>query len=566
MRDGLLDGILSMGSSPNKVNPENEFKEGVGELTPELSLSTDDDELVRLSDEWSKGWELFNTKLSKRQEDNEKYWLGKFKYSDLETQSLDRPAADNLIFEGLETFLPLATRQNPEPTVECEDVEEASVLTDELKRLSDVLKFKLKIREVTRHWALYFVGVGKIAYDLKDNRITFNPLRPQRIIMDPDATIEGGIYNGRYLGELKTEKASEVVAKFPKKAEYIKKKVEGKMATQITYTEWWCDDYLFWRLDKEILDKAKNPHWNYEENVTKTDEFGAEVEATQEGLNHFKYPQKPYAFLSIFNIGKHPVDDTSLISQNLYIQDSIHARYEQLNANVDNINGGWVVSGKESGLTKDEAARAIEAIKKGGAVYTPSGNATNAIAKVNGDGLPGDVYNNLVDMRNELRNIFGVRGSSSQGAMSEQTVRGKIIGKSGDDSRVSLIAEYIEQFSDYVYNWFVQMMYVYYPEEFKAKLTVEAVISVKEGSLIPKDPLMKRNEAIDLWSTGAISPEDLYKALDNPDPDGMAQRLKEWLAFKANPILPGQGMMPGQEMLGPEQMAEQQAIQQVPLM
>ena len=35
--------------------------------------------------------------------------------------------------------------------------------------------------------------------------------------------------------------------------------------------------------------------------------------------------------------------------------------------------------------------------------------------------------------------------------------------------------------------------------------------------MIPKDPLLRRNEAIDLWGMGAIDPLSLYIALDYPD-------------------------------------------------
>ena len=88
------------------------------------------------------------------------------------------------------------------------------------------------------------------------------------------------------------------------------------------------------------------------------------------------------------------------------------------------------------------------------------------------------------------------------------------------------------------------MMYVYYTEEhafaiagaksqellklkntdFHTKLTVV----VKDGSLIPKDPLTKRNEAMDLWAANAIAPIPLFTALDYPNPYESAKELVVW--------------------------------------
>ena len=87
------------------------------------------------------------------------------------------------------------------------------------------------------------------------------------------------------------------------------------------------------------------------------------------------------------------------------------------------------------------------------------------------------------------------------------------------------------------------MMYVYYDQEhFSSVLGIDnetefniitnqelfqtkLLVSVKEGSMIPKDPLLKRNEAIDLWGMQAIDPLSLYVALDYPNPQEMVRRL-----------------------------------------
>lgn len=558
-----LSGFFSLGADINKQKDENgETREGViSDLAPELKLSISDEELILKKKSWEKSWnDYYRTNLQQRQQDNEDYWKGK--PFDLEQQvkgKKQRPLSDNLIFEALETFLPVATKQNPEPVVNSDNTEEGIALSKTTEKmlvyLSDILKLKLKLKQVTRFWALYFTGVMKIAWSEQIDEIVLKPIRPQKLILDKDAIIEEGVYTGKYIGEHRKETAKTLVTRFPSKSSFIKGLVKGKMDTKIGYIEWWTDDMLFWTLGDKVLDKIKNPHWNYDEEITRdlqeyqemtTEEEGeTEVERIP-GNNHFPHPMKPYAFLSVFNLGQHPHDETSLIEQNLPQQDIINKRQKQIDKNVDNINNGWVVSLRRAGLSKEEASRVVSALQQGGVVAIPDGSPTEAIQKISGNSLPADVFNSMQDARNELRGIFGTTGLTSQGVQQEKTVRGKIISRGSDSSRIGGgVAEYLEQFTDYVYNWMVQMMYVYYTEEhsaaiigndgarefislktedFDRKLTV----SVKEGSLIPKDSLTQRNEAIDLWSAGAIDAQTLFERLEFPNPRETAEKLLAW--------------------------------------
>ncbi|MEK7091755.1 MAG: hypothetical protein AAB900_02080, partial [Patescibacteria group bacterium] len=60
------------------------------------------------------------------------------------------------------------------------------------------------------------------------------------------------------------------------------------------------------------------------------------------------------------------------------------------------------------------------------------------------------------------------------------------------------------------------------------------IVSVKEGSLIPKDRLTERNEAIDLWGAQAIDPLTLAERLEDPNPQEFTKRLVLW---KLNPMM-----------------------------
>jgi len=114
------------------------------------------------------------------------------------------------------------------------------------------------------------------------------------------------------------------------------------------------------------------------------------------------------------------------------------------------------------------------------------------------------------------------------------------------------------------------MMHVYYdephaativgPNKAKEFITLSAqdfgpklTIYVKEGSLLPKDPLTKYNQAIELWAQGALDPETLFTMLDFANPHDTAKKLFLW---KTQPqalfpdIAPPQPVMP-QQAVGP---------------
>lgn len=559
----FLDGFWSLGRDINKVNGEHEeeTREGIIDTsTPELSLEMEDSELIELSNAWKEKWDKSEArvKLEKKQKENEKYWLGDH-HTPAEIESGMRQLVDNLVWEGLETSLPVWTRQAAEPVVSSDGSPEGRILAkkvqDRLIDLADVLRLRMKVRKATRHWSIYFLGVIKLGWSMERNEIMVMVKRPQQLILDPDAVTDECEYEGEYIGEYRSDTARDLIARFPAKAEFIKTQVGGekKLGTKIRYIEFWTNDYLFWRLGGEILGKAKNPHWNYgsveERVVNSMDAAGNPVQTTEQvpldpGVNIFSSRKVPYAMLSIYNLGKQPFDDTNNIEQVLPLQDVVNKRQRQIDKNADNTNSGGVVSG--DAFTKEQAKQAADALRDGQFVWLPRGDVNKAYKRDAGTPLPNFVYESLVDYRNEIRNIFGTQGLSAQGLKSTETVRGKIMVKSADADRATPVVDHLEQFYDYIYNWIAQLMVVYYDTPRSVNRTQGAtflvnteftrpiVISVKEGSLIPKDPLTKRNEAMDLWSAGATDPLTFFERLDDPNPQEATKRLILW---KANPML-----------------------------
>ena len=579
----FLKGFISLGRNINKAAGEykDEREEGVVDVPiSELTLDKEDVKLIELKNAWQKKWEdsKLRENIEIRQKENERYWKGEH-YTSAQKTTGKRDQVDNLIFEALETFLPVISRQVAQPVIDTSADPAAKSFArkveDRIVDIADEMRLRLKIKKAIRYWALYFLGAVKIGWSLERDEIAVEAVRPQQLILDPEAITDECEYLGEYLGHYRVDSAKDLVERFPQSKKEIDAALDkDKTGTRIRYIEWWTDDFVFWTLGSKVLGKSKNPHWNYERQEqiqAGENELGEPIMGIQtiRGRNHFRVRKIPFAFLSVFNLGKGPFDDTNLIEQVLPLQDIVNKRVRQIDKNADNTNGGAVVSGDH--FTKEQASDVGEALRRGQTVWVPNGDVNRAYTRSQGTPLPEFVHTNLIDSINRILGVFGVTGLSPQGIKGEDTVRGKIIVRAQDTDRAALIVDQVEQLYDYIFNWFVQMMMVYYDtprsvtssagddtissEEFIYPL----VVSVKEGSLIPKDRLTLRNEAVELWSVGAISPIDLAERLEVPNPDEFVRRLILW---KVNPVAllqQGQGAQP--QPIQPE-VPQQPAIQE----
>lgn len=571
--DSILKAYYSLSGKTNKLkgSENSDTEEGiVSDKLPELTLKMSNEEITKLTNKWQKDWtgSAVFTSWQSAAKENENYWLGKhFNKPDIDTR---RAMVDNAIFEALETYLPQVTRRNPEPMVTIKDRTEredpamqefATTLQQKLGDIADEMVLRLKLKKQARHWAIYLLGMIKVGWSLDRNMPFITVVRAHKLILDPSSTVDEDGYTGKYIGEHKSMEASDLLGILKENGEEdgvkkIEEMVQKNLGTEIGYIEWWTDQYTCWTLEDTVLLKKKNLHWNYDDTQTTQGEpvidettglqavnpetnepvFGEPTETNTPGINHFTVPKKPYIPLSVFNLGKQPVDDTSLIGQNLANQDILNKRNKQIDKNADSQNGSMAVSGERSGLTKEQAGNVTKAVAKGGTVFIPSGSVQDAIARLSAPPLPSDIFNNLIDMRNRIKDIFGTRGSSASGLESDTTVRGKIMNRTLDSDRIGGgFSEYLEQSADQIYNWCVQLLYVYDDEYANGQPKPKVSISVKEGSLLPKDSTTVANQAIELASGGRMSVIDLYKRLDYPNPEELAANV--WLEVNAPEVL-----------------------------
>jgi hypothetical protein len=569
----ILDAFYSLGRKVNKAignQDDVETQEGlVSDAFPELKLEMANDDIVKLTTAWEKKWvesEVYSV-WKEAADENERYWRGE--HFDQPKKSKNRQLVDNLIFESLETYLPQVTRRNPDPMVSLSKTEEpteentqfALNIQKELGEIADEISLRLKLKKAARFWAIFLLGVKKYSWDSKKNIPTSKVIRPHKLILDPDATIDEDGYSGEFIGEHRKMKAGNLIDTLKEVGgeaesetlimDSIKDGDKDNLGTDIGFIEWWTNEYVCWTLGKKVLLKKKNPHWNYDSetqeeapyNEDGTPQIDPETGAPMmiknnvPGINHLDEPSMPYSFLSVFNLGKQPVDETSLVGQNLPGQDLVNKRIAQIDKNADSMNNGMVVSLERSGLTVPQASKAAEALRNGGVVAIPAGAVNEAMARMSANPLPADIYAQLNDTRTRMRDIFGTRGSSAAGLSTEETVRGKMQNRNLDTDRIGGgFSEYLEQMADEAYNWYVQLLYVY-DERYIGQPKPKIRVSVKEGSLLPKDSFALANQAIELAGQNRMSLIDLYKALDYPNPEELAANV--WLEANSPEMLYG---------------------------
>lgn len=549
-------GVQSLvGSKINKINSgASEQQEGAeGEFVDELTLKLDDAELLTLANKWEGAYRGYESELKIRQQANKAFYLGKQKegspYGGTDGKRIDA----NLLFEAVQTFIPAALAKNPEPVVYADNSKEGNELSNVVKTMlqyhADVLVLRRKLTLVVNHWTIYFTGIMKHGWDDEIQDIKSEVRDPRNFIFDPEGYVDCYGDFSSYLGERITLTADKLINLFPKYESFIRIIVNDKLGTDVTYTEWWNDDYCFYTFKGRILDKNKNPLFNYsKENKTTNDDGSVNIDK-QEGKNHFARPKKPYTFLSVFSFGEQPHDVTGLIEQNIPNQRRVTRRTEQIDFNLSRQNNSDIFS--EDNFNQETAKQAATAIAKGHPVIIPKGRPlSEAIVRLQAQGIDNSFFTELENSKNDLRQIFGTQGLTAQQPNEDTTARGMILNQQYDNSRIGGgIGDALEQFADNVFNWWVQLYYVYYDENHEASIlgTLKAteyvvlsqqnlgtklVVSVSPNSMKPRDEITQINQAVEYFQMGVIGPKTLLTIANFPDPDEAAS---DGILYKMNP-------------------------------
>lgn len=547
-----IRGVTDLVENPiNKVNTSADGSpEGAeGDRYDVLTLEMSDEDLLKLRDEYEKRYAPYVSRMKPIWERNLGSYLGR--RADGQWLVETGPTAANLQFEAEETFLSASLAKNPEPVVYSDNTPEGNALATSVKTMlqfhADQLVLRRKLALAVRQWSIYHLGVLKHGWNKKINDVAIENRRIQNFVFDPDGYVDAyGDFIGA-LGERVEITADKLIEMFPSKKEYIKTEVENLLGTKVIYTEWWSSDdkFTFTTFKDKVLDKHKNQYFKYSEPINDpltgepaTDSVTDEPTMTK-ARNHFATPKKPYTFLSVYSLQEQPHDITGNIEQNIANQNTITSGTEQIDYNVKASNNGYAYS--EDNFNEQTAKQASNARKKGNPIIVPSGGPIDrAIYPLPAQPLPESFFKHMEVTKDDLRSSWGIQGIASQPAQPDETARGMILNQSHDTTRIGGgVGDAIEQVADNIFNWLVQLYYVFYDEQHFAAIMGNAkaveyvtlsnqdfdrqlIISVSPDSLKPKDEVTQINMAQNLFQEGAIGPKTLLKMLDFPNPDEAA--------------------------------------------
>lgn len=514
------------------------MKEGVLEHRQAISVKSSDDELILVANNWIGEAKTLHDKYLKKQNKNEKYYLG----NQLELDKLDEYQAKiilNKVFQSLETVLPRATRQLPAPMCtlppsddEAEEVDARAYtqqLEDAILAIAEENKLSKKLKEFAQFHQLYYLGVLKFGYD-EEEGIWVENVRPQRILVPPNMS-------GEYVIEWHEDTIGFLKEKFPeKKGELDKMVVDVTKAnkkindgSKVGYYEVTTEEFKFWKVNNVVLSKEENPHYNFKKK-----------------RNHWKCPKVDYLFSDMWNLGIDQYSQTTLVDQVLPLQDAVNKRKRQISDNADLANGILVGYAEGAIDKKDLAALQRERRKPNGAVLLEKA-VQGSVQHFQGQLLGPLVTEDMLHTISEIDNVFGThsttRGEKTPG---EETFGGRQLLKESDQERIDQITEMLERIAEDLYNAIAQMILVHFKEAHyitylgvdggskQLKITNDLIkkgvhVRVREGSTLVKDKATRSQEALILWQNKAMDPISLYERLGDPHPYKTAERLYKWM-------------------------------------
>ncbi len=528
------------------------LNEGAEDQKTLLTLTMKDDELVReIDNDILRAKPLYET-MKMIQDENELYYLGK--QLDKNRFRWELPAGENLLYANLETIISIISAKRKDPIVipaqktdESRDlgIKTQQYLTWKWNEQDMIVKYE----DWVRHAELYRIGVLKVRFDqLRDDYEILN-IRPQRIMIDRDATDE---FNAKFIVEFKEDNLETLIRMFPTAKADLNKSFGEKLGTLIKYVEYWTNEFVVWKVNNIVLDKKKNPNWNWDESkktkgVTKREQSLKELKERWAGkakneklenllLNYFNEPRKPYIILSLKSLNKDIYADTSDFEQGKLVQDIINRRKRQIDKGAIRALGREVYSG--SSISKEEAKKSIA--NPNSPIWVEKGKASDMVSIVAPAPVSPVLFSDLGESKTALDDVMGVHGTTKGERGPQETATGRKILKEGDLGRIDLSVRRIDKKLELLYSWMLQMPKVWWDEEHFIKIMgaesaaeylkfstndIEDGQEIMVKSEMTVDKSTDRMNATVKLQGGLIDPLTYYEKFDEPNPKELARRL-----------------------------------------
>lgn len=409
-----------------------------------------------------------------------------------------------------------------------------------------------------------------------------------------------------------------VIERFPKKKDELMQKYGIQNDEQlyvknpdVKYKEAWIGNYVVFKLENIILDRIKNPYWDWdgilvteeEEKVlnetgegamdgNKRREYIQEIKLQQdsrvpqepsegatapEGMpqeqykpyyfNYFDNPRKPYIFATIFNNENTPIGRTDMITLSAELQRGIDKRKMDIDENCELANGLLKVDASVMG--KSDAQR-IRFETKG--IIWGKG-VKDGVTRETGQALPQMVFDDMIDSRQEIDNIMAASSAFRGERQGQETKAGRLALIQQSYLRLNELVQVVDDVAKNIFDWGMQLAKTRYTEYHYAKWmgkegareVIELIqddfetgseVTIIAGKTLPVDDEFKFERAQNDVAQGYISPVDY---LDIAQYDNAKELAKNAVTYKLNPVV-AVGMTPEEaQVIQPAQQAEPKA-------
>jgi len=561
-------------------------------------------------------WDSPEINLKERRKQNLKYLFGK-QLIGKNLKAYESEFLDNVIAESESMLKALAVSKMPDILVESGGVGNdenrrmtAELLTKALQKEVDSDKNKQDLGMMFKHMPAYLIAAKKYRWDPTHDKFgdyLEEIINPDNILLDHTA-ITSNPDEMLFIGHYVEKTAKEWVMLFPDKETEIKAHValanpqmdstENKddvlLAQKVRVGEFWYDWFdkakdfdpkenakfdfesgIAWKLSNEVLlGKSKNVNWDYEgHDVPMLNNQPVSPEAMEQMLlsgqepqgfeikkvfnNYFKFPRKPFIFMTFEQFLRSAIDETSRIEQQIPLQKSMDDVERQTDHMVKNHKGKHIW-GSDSGVTKknlklmDLDNPNVDAVVKG-----DPGKVHAFIQPVM---PPTEMFAHIRDRRERMFSKVGVHGAT-RGEVTTQVATTNQISREADFTKSDdLVNDTILHVATESLKARLHIMKLRYTEEHWKR-----VAGIEEGKYLhlrlnndsiddgmevtvkasTTDKLRAERNAQNMASLNMIEPYYYYKDLGIPDAEGRAEAV---FLFNSNPELWYQKIVKGKDI------------------
>lgn len=525
------------------------------EQLEQFNLTQTDDILIKsLVDELNKDVDYWNQepwRLQLGDLENVKYLLGDLEDKLLVQRGSEKMGMDNRLFTAVRAILSYATGQLAMPEItpsrsDDEYIKMARSIQQALYQHSADEQVDQKFRAAVLNLVTRKRAFIKQRYDPNKGiygDIVTEVCNPEDVIISRHAKF---MDNPSVIYHRLRCSVDELIARFPAKAMQvrtlysIKQGRWSQMSRFVTYFEAWYT-YLDKGVPKEavcwfindpgqlILDKMPNPNWIY---------TGDDKEDKQ--TNVLFTPPKPFTPFNYLNLGHAYIDETSLFEQAKPLQEDLNKRLYQFNRNVELMNGRWVY-GKKA-LSDEDAARFVNKGSKT-LLGVNAEDVNKAINVLTPNALPNQVYESIIDSRQEIDTIMGTPSVFRGGQPEGQDTLGRdlLVKQQAGMLQDDLVRSVQKAYQNY-YSIKLQLMRTYYTDDywFQVKggdgkfdfimlngdnIDSNVKIGVEVDSTLPLDKEAIRATSMNLAKMNRIDMLTLMEDLGLPDPEIRTERF-----------------------------------------